>query len=84
MEQQLLYDILKSSKIVCLAITMKLSPEAINEDSGGGTVAVSCATADRYRRMVNEKISSDVRKSWVPPRFASMLMMNQAPHDIQE
>jgi len=65
--------------------------QAIIEESEGdaGKVAVSYATADRSRRMVNEGIASEVRKSWVPPRYASLhwdskLMMSQETHDLQE
>ena len=65
--------------------------QAIIEEAGGdaGKVSVSYATTDRSRRMINEDIATEVRKSWVPPRYASLhwdskLMMSQTTRDLQE
>jgi len=92
------FDILKSPNIVSLSTRMKISPaqqsaltKAIIEVSGGDSskVAASYATADRSRRKVNVGIAATIRKSWVPPRYASLhwdskLMVNQTTHDLAE
>jgi hypothetical protein len=75
------HNILSSPRLVSLASRMKMTPtqqaaftQAIVDEIGSdpSKVSTSYAQAAKARHKVNEEIASDIKKSWIPPRFSSL------------